>query len=166
MALRYGYFDSEIIGYDSEGMPILDRAESSDLLCLIFAMLLTDGVLAQPNDCFQVIASEGMYLKVKPGFGLIKGHFAYENEETEIWISNAPRAYKRIDAVVLRLNNLDRICEIVVKEGTPDAHPVAPELIRPASGDYYELCLAKIRIEANQTVITQTTMSLKRLHHK
>ena len=25
MALEYGYFDSEITGYDEEGMPILDH---------------------------------------------------------------------------------------------------------------------------------------------
>ena len=57
MALRYGYFDSEIVGYDSEGMPILDRAESSDLLCLFFAMIVSDGVLAAPSNCFFVRAA-------------------------------------------------------------------------------------------------------------
>ena len=30
MALEYGYFDSEITGYDEEGMPIFDRAKTSD----------------------------------------------------------------------------------------------------------------------------------------
>lgn len=159
MALRYGYFDSEIVGYDSEGMPILDRAESSDLLCLIFAMLLTNGVLAKPSDCFQVMADEGMKLKLKPGFGLIKGHFAYDNEESEVWIPSAPKSYKRIDAVVLRLNNLERICEIIVKEGTPATNPVAPELIRPTSGDYFELCLAEVQINSNQTAIAQSNIT-------
>lgn len=159
MALRYGYFDSEIIGYDSEGMPILDRAESSDLLCLIFAMLLTNGVLAKPSDCFQVIADEGMKLRIKAGFGLVKGHFAYDNEESEIWIPNAPKAYKRIDAVVLRLNNLERVCEIIVKEGVPATNPVAPELIQPTSGDYYELCLAEVQINSNQTAIAQSNIT-------
>lgn len=122
---------------------------------LFFAMLLSDGVLAKPSDCFQVIADEGMRLKIKAGFGLIKGHFAYDNEEAEILISNAPNAYKRIDAVVLRLNNLNRLCEIIIKEGIPAAHPQMPELVRPASGDYYELCLAKIMIDTNQTSISQ-----------
>lgn len=159
MAMRYGYFDSEIVGYDSEGMPILDRAETSELLCLIFAMLLTNGVLAKPSDCFQVIEDEGMYLKIKAGFGLIKGHFAYDNEESIILISDAPKDYKRIDIVVLRLNKLERICEIVVKEGVPATNPVAPELLQPISGDYYELCLAEIAINANQTVITQSNIT-------
>ena len=40
MAMRYGYFDSEITGVDSEGMPIFDRAETSELFRLLFAKLL------------------------------------------------------------------------------------------------------------------------------
>ena len=39
MAFRYGYFDSDIIGIDDEGMPIFDRAETSDLFALLFASL-------------------------------------------------------------------------------------------------------------------------------
>ena len=70
--LRYGYFDSEIIGTDPEGMPIFDRAETSDLFRLLFAKLVSNGVLAQPGDCFQVLASEGLTVKVRPGFGLQK----------------------------------------------------------------------------------------------
>ena len=38
MAMRYGYFDSEITGVDSEGMPIIDRAETSELFCLLFCL--------------------------------------------------------------------------------------------------------------------------------
>lgn len=56
MALRFGYFDSDIIGIDDEGMPIFDRAETSDLLCLFFSRLVSDGVLARPGNCFQVVA--------------------------------------------------------------------------------------------------------------
>ena len=54
MSLRYGYFDSEITGVDENGMPILDRAETSDLFRLLLANLVTNGVLANPKDSFQV----------------------------------------------------------------------------------------------------------------
>lgn len=159
MAMRYGYFDSEITGYDSEGMPIFDRAETSELLCLIFANLISNGVLAKPGTCFQVVANEGMYLNVQPGFGVIKGHFGYDNEITSVKIPDAPTAYKRIDSVVFRLNNLERTVEIIVKSGTAASSPVAPELVQPASGDYYELCLAEVLVSANQTVITQSSIT-------
>lgn len=63
--LRYGFFDSEIVGYDEEGMPKFDRAESSDFLAMFISQIISDGVLAAPGDCFQVVASEGMMLKVR-----------------------------------------------------------------------------------------------------
>lgn len=157
--LRYGFFDSEITGYDSEGMPIFDRAESSDFLAMFISQIISDGVLAAPGDCFQVIASEGMTLKVRPGFGIVRGRFAADTKEAEIVIHKAPETYKRIDRVVLRANYPQRLCEIIVKTGTADATPVPPELIRPVAGDYYELCLAEVAVNSNQTVIAQANIT-------
>lgn len=116
--LRYGFFDSDIVGYDEEGMPIFDRAESSDFLAMFISQIISDGVLALPGDCFQVIADEGMSLKVRPGFGIVKGRFAMDTNDFDITISKAPSAYKRIDRVILRANYPDRLCEIVIKEGS------------------------------------------------
>ena len=114
MAMRYGYFDSEITGVDSEGMPIFDRAETSELFRLLFAKLLTNGVLALPGDCFQVVAgSSGLTVKIRPGFGLINGAFAYDGAEETYALATAPTQYSRIDRVVLRCNYLERLCEII-----------------------------------------------------
>ena len=160
MAMRYGYFDSEITGVDSEGMPIFDRAETSELFRLLFAKLLTNGVLAQPGDCFQVVAGDtGLTIKVRPGFGLINGAFAYDSADATYELATAPTQYSRIDRVVLRCNYLERKCEIIVKTGTPAATPVAPELLQPASGDYYELGLALVKISTNQAVMTQSSIT-------
>ena len=160
MAMRYGYFDSEITGVDSEGMPIFDRAETSELFRLLFAKLLTNGVLALPGDCFQVVAgSSGLTVKIRPGFGLINGAFAYDGAEETYTLATAPTQYSRIDRVVLRCNYLERLCEIIVKTGTPAANPVPPELLQPSSGDYYELGLALVNIGTNQGVITQSSIT-------
>lgn len=157
MAMRYGYFDSEITGVDSEGMPIFDRAETSELFRLLFAKLLTNGVLARPADCFQVLAGDtGLTVKIRPGFGLINGAFAYDAAEEIYQLETAPTQYSRIDRVVLRCNYLERLCEIIIKTGTPAASPVPPELLQPASGDYYELGLALITISTNQAVMSQS----------
>ena len=157
--LRYGYFDSEIIGTDAEGMPIFDRAETSDLFRLLFAKLVSNGVLADPGDCFQVLASEGLNLTVRPGFGLIQGAFAYDDSAETYTLAQAPTQYARIDRIVLRANYADRLCEIVVKTGEVAATPVAPELLQPASGDYYELSLATVYISANATAVTQSNIT-------
>ena len=55
----------------------------------------------------------------------------------------------------MRCNYLERMVEIILKTGDESASPVPPELIRPAAGDYYELCLADIRLSAGQEIITQ-----------
>lgn len=157
--LRYGYFDSEIIGTDSEGMPIFDRAETSDLFRLLFAKLISNGVLADPGDCFQVLASEGLTISVRPGFGLIQGAFAYDEAAAAFTLATAPQQYARVDRVVLRANYANRCCEIVVKTGDVAANPVPPELLQPASGDYYELSLATIYVAANVTAVTQSSIT-------
>lgn len=157
--LQYGFFDSEITGYDDEGMPVFDRAESSDFLAMFISRIISDGVLAQPGDCFMVVASEGLELKVRPGFGIIRGRFAMDREEFDVYLQPPHKAYKRIDRIILRANYLERKCEIIVKTGTPDAKPVPPELERPAAGDYYELSLATVAIDAKKTVITQADIT-------
>ena len=157
--LRYGFFDSEITGYDEEGMPIFDRAESSDFLAMFISRIISDGVLAQPADCFQVIANDGLRLKVRPGFGIVRGRFAMDTQDFEVVIPEAPTAYKRIDRVILRANYLMRRCEIIVKPGVAAQEPKPPELLQPESGDYYELCLALVAVNSNQTVITQANIT-------
>lgn len=160
MSFRYGYFDSEIIGVDDEGMPIFDRAETSELFALLFASLVSDGVLARPSTCFQVLGTgAGLSVEVQPGFGMVKGHFAYNDEKMVLDIEPAPKKYSRIDRVVMRCNYLERMVEIVIKTGTEAANPALPELIRPAAGDYFELCLANIRLAAGQEVITQSSIT-------
>lgn len=161
MALEYGYFDSEITGYDEEGMPVFDRAKTSDFMAGFFSKLITSGVLARPADSFQVTAHSGMTVRVQPGAGFIKGRFAYDAEPAYLTLENAPTvsAYRRIDMIVLRNSYAERKCEIVVKTGTPAASPREPELLRPESGDFYELCLAAVHIGSNQTAISQANIT-------
>ena len=159
MAMRYGYFDSEITGVDENGMPIFDRAETSDLFRMLFANLVSNGVLATPGDCFQVVAGAGMTVRIRPGFAMIKGAFAYDADEATVTLAAANANLPRVDRVVLRCNYYDRCCEIIVKTGTPNTIPVAPELLQPENGDYYELGLALITVEANQAAITQSSIS-------
>lgn len=159
MAIRYGYFDSEVTGVDENGMPVFDRAETSDLFRLLFANLVSSGVLATPGDCFKVNADTGLTVRIRPGFAMINGAFAYDAEESTVTLATADANLPRIDRVVLRCNYLNRLCEIITKTGTPASTPAASELLQPASGDYYELCLATIRVEAGATSVTQSAIT-------
>lgn len=159
MALEYGYFDSTITGYDDEGMPEFDRAQSSDFMASFFAKLVTSGVCADPSNSFQVTASSGMTVAVQPGYAFIKGRFAHDDEVAYFTLEEASSSYARIDMIVLRNNYEDRCCEIVVKTGTPASSPAEPELLQPDSGDYYELCLAKISVPAKATEIVTSNIT-------
>lgn len=161
MALEYGYFDSEITGYDEEGMPIFDRAKTSDFMADFFSKLITSGVLANPADCFQVVAHEGMTVQIRPGFGFIKGRFAYDKDPAFLTLEDAPSqgTYKRIDMIILRNNYAERKSEILIKPGIAAATPKEPELIQAEAGDYYELCLALVQVRSNQTAISQADIT-------
>ncbi len=159
MALEYGFFDSMITGYDDENMPIFDRAQSSDFLALFFSKLITSGVCAEPNTNFQVTASSGMTVQIAPGFGYVEGRFARDEEIAYLTLDAAPTSGSRIDMIVLRNNYPDRCCEIVVKSGTAASSPKEPTLIQDEGSDYYELCLAKIKIASGTTTVTNSMIT-------
>ena len=156
---EYGFFDSEITGYDDEGFPILDRAQNSEIFALFYSKLISNGVLANPANCLMVEAYEGMQVKVNPGYIIIAGHFGYNVKEEILTVDAAPASMSRITSVIARLNYAERYIELILKNGIAASAPVAPELIQPTSGDYYELCLAEILINSNQSVITQSAIS-------
>ena len=101
----------------------------------------------------------GLTVKVRPGFGMINGAFAYDAVESTYALEAAPAQNSRIDRMVLRCNYLERLCEIVVKTGTAATNPVPPALLQPVSGDYYELGLALVTVGANKTMLTQSAIT-------
>ncbi|NCB34250.1 MAG: hypothetical protein EOM64_10330, partial [Erysipelotrichia bacterium] len=78
--MRYGFFNSNITGYDSNGLPVFDRAEDAEFLATPVHALVSDGVFANPSDGFQVTAGEGMTVKTAPGKAMVQGYFAWETD--------------------------------------------------------------------------------------
>ena len=157
MAMRYGFFDSEITGEDEEGQPIFDRAENAEFVSKIFSALVTNGVYADPADNFAVRASSGMNITVKAGRGFVNGRFAWTEQDTTLTLSTANSALSRIDAVVLRLSMTDRTISLAIKAGTPASSPFTPSLTRTA--DIYELRLANISVGAGAKAIKQADIT-------
>ena len=114
--------------------------------------------MAVPGDCFQVLAGEGMAVRVRPGFGVVEGRLAYDDEEANIALEAADAQNRRIDRVILRANYPDRKCEILIRAGTPAVDPQPPELVRDGA-DYFEMCLAEVAVRANQTAVTQADIT-------
>ena len=153
MALRFGYFDSEITGVDENGMPIFDRAETSDLFRLFFANIITNGILSKgPGDAFLVLADNEFRLRVRPGFAMIEGAFVYSDTEATITIPAADENFERYDLVVLRCDYLQRKIVLDVIKGTPSSTPREPELTR--NSDAYEIGLAVIEVNKGATSLS------------
>lgn len=159
--MRSGFFNSEIIGYDAENMPIFDRAEDASFFAKYFSQFISNGVFPNPSTNMQVLATEGMKIKVDIGVCYINGYMGWvENAETfEIEESGLQ---PRIDRVVARLDFTSKDIQIYIKKGVEIGNPVAPELQRDY--DMYELGLADVRVNGNAVQITQENITDLRLN--
>lgn len=159
--MRSGFFNSEIIGYDAENMPVFDRAEEASFFAKYFSQFISNGVFPNPSTNMQVLATTGMNVKVDIGTCYINGYMGWV-EPAETFEIEESDLQARIDRVVARLDFTDRSIKLYVKKGTPLGNPVAPELQR----DYgiYEIGLADIRVNANAITITQENITDLRLN--
>ncbi|MCI8308926.1 MAG: hypothetical protein HFJ45_01630 [Clostridia bacterium] len=159
--MRSRFFNSEIIGYDAENMPVFDRAEEASFFAKYFSQFISNGVFPNPSTNMQVLVKNGMQIKVSTGVCYIDGYMGWvENEEVfEIEESDIQ---PRIDRIVARLNLEDRSINLFVKKGIASANPIVPDLQRDY--DIYELALADVRINANVIEIKQENITDLRLN--
>ena len=159
--MRSGFFNSEIIGYDAENMPVFDRAEEASFFAKYFNQFISNGVFPNPSTNMQVLVAGGMSIKVGIGTCFINGYMGWVEPE-EVFEIEESDTQSRIDRVVARLDFTNRSINILVKKGTPLGNPVAPELQRDY--DIYEIGLADVRVNANVIEITQENITDLRLN--
>lgn len=132
-----------------------DRAVSDSDVRDVIKTVWSNGVsLVSPDGSdLQVVADNGMSVKVLKGGCIILGAIGYQDKEMTIKISAAHSSLKRMDRIVARfdLSEPIRSIEIYLKEGTPSTTPVAPDLVK--ASNYYEIALADIRVKAGATEI-------------
>lgn len=159
--MRSGFFNSEIIDYDAEGMPVFDRAEEASFFAKYFSQFISNGVFPNPSTNMQVLATEGMNVKVDIGVCYINGYMGWV-ETPETFEIEESDLQARIDRIVARLDFTDRSINLFVKKGKAQGNPVAPELQQDY--DIYEIGLADIRVNANAIEITQEHITDLRLN--
>jgi len=159
--VRSGFFNSEIIGYDAENMPVFDRAEEASFFAKYFSQFISNGVFPNPSTNMQVLAMEEMQVKVDIGVCYINGYMGWV-EPAEILEIEESDTQPRIDRIVARLDFTDRSIHLFVKKGVSQGNPVAQELQRDY--DIYEIALADIRVNANTIAITQDNITDLRLN--
>lgn len=159
--MRSGFFNSEIIGYDAENMPIFDRAEEASFFAKYFSQFISNGVFPNPSTNMQVLADTGMQIKISAGVCYVNGYMGWvENQETKTIEQSDTQP--RIDRVVMRLDFDNRNIECYVKKGTAAGNPVAPELQRDY--DIYEIGLADVLVGGNVVEIKQENITDLRLN--
>lgn len=159
--MRSGFFNSEIIGYDAENMPIFDRAEEASFFAKYFSQFISNGVFPNPSTNMQVLADTGMNIKVSAGVCYINGYMGWV-ENTETFTIEESDTQSRIDRIVARLDFDNREIQCYVKKGTAAGNPVAPALQRDY--DIYEVGLADVRVNANAIEIKQENITDLRLN--
>lgn len=159
--MRSGFFNSEIIGYDAENMPVFDRAEEASFFAKYFSQFISNGVFPNPSTNMQVLATEGMQVKVSIGVCYINGYMGWVEPVETLEIEESD-LQARIDRIVARLDFSDRSIKLFVKKGNPLGNPVAPTLQRDY--DIYEIGLADVRVNANAIEITQENITDLRLN--
>lgn len=152
-------FDSQITGVDDAGLPVYDRASTSEDLARWFACFFTNGIFASGGFTVSV---NGLEANVSPGDCLINGRYGYESETRTLALAQGD-SKPRMDSIVLRLDLslAMRKIDLYVKPGTPADTPVAPTLTR--EGTVWELGIANILVGAGQQAVTDSAVTDTRL---
>ena len=145
MAVTFFPFNSIVV----DGVP--DRPANAENLAAYLAGFFSSGVVMQEDTALKVEAYSGMKVQIHAGMGNINGKTILADAAEIVTLAAANASLARIDRVVFRLDETNRIMEFDVLKGTPASSPVAPALTRNSS--IYEMCLAEIRVPAGATSI-------------
>ena len=127
-----------------------------------FASFIGNGVFPNPATNLQVVATDGMNVKVRSGKAWINGAIYYNTDELILSLDHADSVLSRIDSIVLRFDNLERNITCKVKKGIFASNPVAQQLQRDE--DAYELCIANILVQNGAISIAQSKITDTRLN--
>lgn len=159
MAERSWFFNAEQTGEDE-----YDRVYLAEDFAKYFSLFISNGVFPNPSTGLQVLAQEvpNMTVTLKPGFAFING-YGYENtSDYKFTIDTADGVLNREDSIFIRWYLTDRKIAAYKAVGTPGAEASHVDLIR--TEDYWDLCVARILVEAGVTSITQSAITDTRLN--
>lgn len=149
MALTSGFFNS-LNG---------DRKYNAEDIASMFDGIITDGIIKNHGEAFNVTANGGNQISV--GSGRAWNKHTWTNNDSTMLVNMGPAdsSLNRIDAVVLEINKSDDVRKNSIKivEGTPSASPSRPVLTN--SIDISQLPLAYILRPASSTEISQANIT-------
>lgn len=151
MAVTYGYFNS-ING---------DRKYNADQMSEYFDGLVSNGVYEDVGNAMQVLAAGGMNVNVQTGRAILNSKWVKNDAVLSLTLTGSHVTLNRYTAVVVRLDNVNRVITITTKDGTNAANPTKPTMTR--TDNMFEICLAYIYVGAGVTSISQANITDTRL---
>lgn len=157
MAEQSGFFDAHLINGE------YDRVYLAEHFAKYFASFIGNGIFGGKSNELMVQQKDNadMSVRVLTGQAWINGYWYENNDELSLAIDVADGVLNRIDLIVLRWNNSERVIRLAVKKGTSATSPSVPVIQRNA--DFYELKLAQVYVKAGTTKITQADITDTRL---
>lgn len=151
MAQKSGFFTAQ---QNPDGS--YDRMYTAEEFAYYFSKFIGNGIFLSPATQLQVSQSTDVNMSVNIAIGdaYINGWWYSNTSVVNLPVRVADGVNPRTDLVVLRWDGLDRTISLDIVEGVPSANPIIPELTR--NEDIYELCLARIELDAVTTAITNT----------
>lgn len=160
MAENSGFFDAHLI----DG--VYDRVYLAESFARYFASFIGNGIFGGKSNelMVQQKSTADMSVRVLSGQGWINGYWYENDDELSLAIDVADGVLNRIDIIVLRWDNSERVIRLAVEKGTSATNPSAPIIQR--SADFYELKLANVYVKAGATKITQADITDTRLNNE
>ena len=158
--MEYAYPFDSVVTEGTGGLPVFDRAVSSEVLRKVYTSLYTNGVIPYTDfGMCEVRTVSGMKVSVDVGVVIISGAIKYFDQVTELTLDAANASNPRRDTVVAEFNASQSVRDITLKvvKGTPASVPQLPTLTRTA--EVYQIALANIYVGAGVTAITSNKIS-------
>lgn len=160
MAEKSGFFDAHLVNGE------YDRVYLAESFARYFASFIGNGIFGGKSNelMVQQKATADMSVRVLSGQGWINGYWYENDNELSLAIDVADGVLNRIDIIVLRWDNSERVIRLAVKKGTSATNPSVPVIQRGA--DFYELKLAQVYVKAGAIKITQADITDTRLDNE
>lgn len=158
MAEQSGFFDAHLVG------DTYDRVYLAENFAKYFASFIGNGIFGQKLNELAIYQKDtaDMSVKVTSGQAYINGYWYENDDDIFLSIDVADGVLNRIDLVVLRWDNSQRVIRLAVKKGVASSVAYPPSILR--NDDYYELKLAEIYVPAGATNILQANITDTRLN--
>lgn len=154
-----GFFDANLVD------DAFDRVYIAETFAQYFASFIGNGIFNNnPVINVRVQSTRALGVTVTKGQAWINGYWYKLKEDLDIQLDMADGTRDRIDLIVIRWDKIQRDIYLTTIKGEFSTSPVAPSILR--TEDYFDLCLAKVRINRGVINIEQRDITDTRMDNE